>query len=186
MDAFLDWRFIAICLYPLFSSVVMMAFFKGEWVGYSWNREYRGVTIAEAFGTVVAAVLLSLVIWNTQRNAMFLKTEQINGVVSGKDTKLSTWRESYSCNCHTDSDGDRHCQTCYRTHYYKHFYLYNTSGDWLDGWVDEYKVEYSGSQPDENNPKDRRVPELWRNAWVGMPVSKDHQYQTTQIMNNMC
>lgn len=157
---FTDYRILFLMLIPLILTVASLIYFRRD---FNWVEAILSLTIF---------VGVTAVMWYWGRDMRINNfNEQIGGFVTEHYTQDGSHKESYECNCSTDSDGDRHCSTCWRTVYHRDFVVNNSTGDWWDGWHWSDQVD----KPSEFS-EPYYIPQYYLETYVGKPVSLDHPY----------
>lgn len=75
------------------------------------------ITMDEMMANIGLVMLVVMVCWFAGRYSSVFDTEVLNTRVVEKTREHGTYLRSYSCNCRTDSKGNRTCSTCYERHY---------------------------------------------------------------------
>ena len=79
-----------------------------------WPKDINWTEVG--LNIILVAIVVSIA-WFGGRYAGMSDTEVWNGELISKARTEGTYEESYECMCTTDSKGNEHCSTCYRTHY---------------------------------------------------------------------
>lgn len=159
-----DIRFWLVILIPVTIGVILWLFSENKWRG---QKYFNGTELV--ISSLVAIAIVSTG-WYIAKNMAFYKNEQIGGFIDRKWTEDGDHQES-DTDC-TGTGEDRTCTTTYYTVYHRDFYLSNTTGDWWDGWIWSERVDKSCQVCEPY-----RIPSYWQNAYIGKPVSLDHQYK---------
>lgn len=163
---FSDYRILFLLLIPIILTIIFLSRNNGRW------GESRDFNWMEAIGSTLLFFVVTAGMWYWGRdNRISNYPEQIGGVVTAHYSQDGSHEESYECGCYTDSDGNRHCNTCYRTVYHRNFVVENNTGTWWDEWQWSDRVDKSCESCEPYH-----IPQFFAETWVGKPVSLDHGY----------
>jgi hypothetical protein len=147
----MDTTLLLTLVLPIFGAVVI--FFA--------IRDWKISAISAGAGAALIAIVFAC-----SYGAAVADTEIWSGQVVGKTRVHGTYEESYDCNCSTDSKGNSHCSTCYRTHYTVNWACQTTIGGiGIDSRDSTWRSIYE--TPD---------PTRYSIINIGDPVSKQHMY----------
>lgn len=145
---------IGIALIPLIVTWVAKIIFPHK---ITWTEWFVSAAVCCVFAVAGYFVVTS---------HMMRDVEILNGQVTGKDRIHDSYRESYSCNCRTDRDGNRTCDTCYRTIY---------TVEWICKTnIRTVRVDYAESE--SKSVYKKPDPKRYEVVQVGEPVALENSY----------
>lgn len=142
-------------------NLLILLAFPLAWPWIAKRIWHTDVTWQEMILNIVIVVALSTTVWFLGKNYQTADIEIWNGQVTGKEQDMVSCEHSYSCNCRTDSKGNRSCDTCYE---------HSNDWDWnvetTIGTITIDRIDRRGS--DE--------PPRWTEAEVGQPVARPKSF----------
>ena len=126
----------------------------------------REITWAEMGASIAAGIFIVALVVGAGLMSATYDTQIYNGQITGKTRVHDSYIESYSCNCSTDRKGNRHCSTCFRTHYTVDWDAQSTLGKFDIDHEDSTSKRVYG-YPD---------PARWLKIMAGDPVSRSSSY----------
>lgn len=176
---FADYRFLFLFTIPIVANIISL--YRNYMSKENWKRNRRygygdvwmDFNYGEAIGTFVVVLLFSMILYSTGVNVRIKDyTEEIGGYITEKYSVDGDHQESEE-ECSGTGD-DRKCTTRYYTVYHTDYILKNSTGDWWgrgEGW--SQRVDKSSM----NTPvPEYRIPEYWKNSYVGKPISWSNKY----------
>jgi hypothetical protein len=130
---------------------------------YFWPHEicWKEWAVSAGIGAVLTLILIgSGFMYSTG------DVEILNGKITSKEREHGHYEESYDCNCSTDSNGHRSCNTCYRDHYTVTWRANSTIGTFDIDHIDRT------SRSVYNTPD----PSRYTIINVGDPASRTHRF----------
>lgn len=100
-------------------------------------------------------------------NLQLMDKEVHSGEITKKDRVHGHYVETYQCNCSTDSNGNRRCQTCRRDHYTVEWMAYSNIGDFTIKKLDSTSRRVY-QEPDPNR---------YTQVMIGEPVAAERRYR---------
>lgn len=145
----------------MFIIAVLLSLIPLVWAGLSKYLFKREVHWIEACGVFVGGVVAVIVGLAVSYGSMVTDTEVLNGKVTSKQYQNVSCTHSYDCNCRTDKDGHRSCDTCYY-----HPFDRNWEVDSTVGSLNIDRVDWQGL----------REPDRWTAVKIGEPFAAEHRY----------
>lgn len=142
-------------------NLLILLAFPLAWPWIAKRIWHTDVTWQEMILNIVIVVAVSTAVWMLGKNYVTADVEIWNGQVTGKEKEWVHCSHSYSCNCRTDSRGNRSCDTCYEHANDWDWTVETTAGDFT---ID--RIDRRGSQE----------PPRWTAVEVGHPVAKAHTF----------
>ncbi len=138
-------------------NLLILLAFPLAWPWIAKRIWHNDVTWQEMILNIVIVALLAGAVWQLGKNYMTADVEIWNGQVTGKEQEYTSCEHSYSCNCRTDSKGNRSCDTCYEH-----------SNDW------NWKVETTTGDfnIDRIDRRGSNEPPRWTAVENGQPVAR--------------
>lgn len=172
MRAFSDYRVLLLFIIPVALNIVFLL--RRSEQSRQWRSEGESLDFhpVEAFVSLFIYGALTLGMWHwgvSQRINHF--DEQIGGYVTAVWSEDGSHTETYDCNCSTDADGNRSCNTCSRTIEHRDFHVTYDIGDWYNGsnWYERVNKPCGTCEP-------YSIPQRYLDSYVGKPVSLPNSY----------
>lgn len=144
-----DIAFLTILLAPMLIPWAMKFFFHST------------ITMKEVGIHLLIVIIATTSMYALSTYSMTADVEVWNGQVTSKKKERVSCRHSYDCNCYSDSDGNRHCSTCYDHSYDNDWNVYSTLGTYTINTLDRQGL---------------KTPPRWTRSKKGDPVAQKRPF----------